>query len=42
MVDLEIPVVESISSGAAGTVSAFLLGMGSFVGVSEVLYLFIV
>ena len=31
-----------ISSGAAGTVCAVLLGVGSFVGVSPVLYLFIV
>ena len=32
----------SISIGAAGTMSAVLLGLGSFVGVSQVFYLFIV
>ena len=34
--------VGSISSGAAGTMSANLVGVGSFVGVSQLLYLFIV
>ena len=34
--------VGSISSGAAGTVSAVLVKVGSFVGVSQVFYLFIV
>ena len=34
--------VASISSGAAGTVSADLVGVGSFVGVSQLFYLFIV
>ena len=33
--------VESISSGAAGTMSAVLVGVDSFVGVSQVFYLFI-
>ena len=32
----------SISIGAAGTMSAVLLGLSSFVGVSQVFYLFIV
>ena len=31
--------VGSISSGAAGTMSAVLVGVGSFVGVSQVFYL---
>ena len=31
----------SISSGAAGTMSAVLVEVGSFVGVSQVFYLFI-
>ena len=35
----EIPVVGSISSRAAGTMSAVLVGVGSVVGVSQVLYL---
>ena len=34
--------VGSISSGAAGTMSAVLVGLGSFEGVSQVFYLFIV
>ena len=34
--------VGSISSGAPGTMSAVLVGVGSFVGVSQVFYLFIV
>ena len=34
--------VGSISSGAAGTMSADLVGVGSFVGVSQLFYLFIV
>ena len=34
--------VGSISSGAAGTMSAVLVGVGSFVGVSQLFYLFIV
>ena len=34
--------VGSISSGAAGIMSAVLAGMGSFVGVSQVFYLLIV
>ena len=34
--------VGSISSGAAGTMSAVLVGVGSFVGVSELFYLFLV
>ena len=34
--------VGSISSGAAGTMSAVLVGVGSFVCVSQVFYLFIV
>ena len=33
---------DSISGGAAGPASAVLVGMGSFVGVSQVFYLFIV
>ena len=33
--------VGSISSGAAGTMSAVLVGVDSFVGVSQVFYLFI-
>ena len=37
-----IPVVGSISSGAAGTMSADLVGVGSLVGVSQLFYLFIV
>ena len=37
-----IPVVGSISSRAAGTISAILVRLGSFVGVSQVFYLFIV
>ena len=32
----------SISIGAAGTMTAVLVGLGSFVGVSQVIYLFIV
>ena len=31
--------MESISSRAAGTMSAVLVGVGSFVGVSQVFYL---
>ena len=38
---LGIPVVGSISSRAAGTMSAVLVEVGSFVGVSQVFYLFI-
>ena len=34
--------VGSISSGAEGTMSAILVGVGSFVGVSQLFYLFIV
>ena len=34
--------VGSISSGAAGTMSAVLVGVGSFVHVSQVFYLFTV
>ena len=34
--------VGSISSGAAGTMSTVVAGMGSFVGISQVFYLFIV
>ena len=34
--------VGSISSEGAGTMSAVLVGLGSFVGVSQVFYLFIV
>ena len=33
--------VGSISSGAAGTMSAVLVGVGSFVVISQVFYLFI-
>ena len=33
---------DSISSGAAGPISAVLAGVGSFVGVFQVFYLFIV
>ena len=36
-----ISVIGSISSGAAGTLSAVLVEVGSFVGVSQVFYLFI-
>ena len=32
----------SISIGAPGTMSAVLVGLGSFMGVSQVIYLFIV
>ena len=39
---LGIPVVGSISSRAAGTMSAVLVEVGSFVGISQVCYLFIV
>ena len=34
--------VGSISSGAVGTMSAALVGVGSFVGISQVFYLFTV
>ena len=34
-----IPVMGSISSRASGTMSAVLVGVGSFVGVSQVLHL---
>ena len=38
---LGIPVVGLISCKAAGSMTAVLLGIGSFVGISQVFYLFL-